>query len=283
MPDSVTVASATDSSATLVVNGANGADHYRLYFNGDTVDFQGDTVTIGGLAIATDYRAWIATVCSDSTVTFPVHVDFTTDCGVYPLPYLETFDPKPTTTLLHCWKMSNLPTQTPSVSTNSSTGETYLSGRVYNDDSLTTVTTPQFHFADTDTYISFKVYVYHIYSDELHHPHYLPMRMQVSYFGDSLNQPLVLLDDSIMSNNLFGDYTWHTIDINTSDIPLGNGELYFTFYRDSISNLATFYIDSLSIIVFVLCGSVFSIKYSDSSLILQLSLHRCFRCSGQCA
>lgn len=269
MPDSITVASVTDSSATLVVHGANGADHYRLYFNGDTVDFQGDTVTIGGLAIATDYRAWIATVCSDSTVTFPVHVDFTTDCGVYPLPYLETFDPKPTTTLLRCWKMSNLPTQTPSVFTNSSTGETYLYGSVY-DDSLTTVTTPQFHFTENEALISFKVYVYHSYADELHHPHYLPMRMQVSYFGDSLNQPLVLLDDSIMSNSLFGgDHTWHTIDINTSDIPLGNGELYFTFYRDSISNLATFYIDSLSISTFhhiPPCRPVELLEVSDVSL-----------------
>lgn len=246
-PNSLTVASVTDTSATLVVHDPGQVGHYRLYAPTDTIDFYGDTVILGGLNVATDYTVRVRSVCTDGNTTFPVQVSFTTDCGIFPLPYIENFDNQQLYTMPRCWMLKDSATYQPSVRPTPHGEGQCLSGSLRSPDSLVRFSTPTFHVADTDIYISFRIRVTQYYSDTNYHAHYMPMRLELSYLGDTMDNLLYIFDDTISSDESFMDYVWQTININTLDIPRGEGTLYFTFYRDSTATSATFAIDSLSI------------------------------------
>lgn len=245
-PDSVTIASVTDTSATLVVHDPRQVGHYRLYTPTDTTDFYGDTMVIEGLTVATDYTLRVASLCTDGNATFPVQVSFTTDCGLFSLPYLEGFDNQQLYNMPRCWTVKDSATYLPSVRSNSNGGQA-LCGNLRSSDSIVSFTTPLLHFADTDVYIDIFMRVDQYATDSNYHAHQMPLHMQLTYIGDTLGNAIVLFDDTLSPNPSSMETTLQHIEINTSDIPRGDGLLCFAFLRDSTATNALFVIDSLSV------------------------------------
>lgn len=251
-PDSVSVASVTDSSVLLVVHDPRGVGHYRVYALGDSIDFVGDSVEVGGLSVATDYTFELSSVCQEGLPTFRVAVSFTTECGAFELPYTEEFEDCQVNRMPRCWEVKGTPAYTPSVrnATVVVNGQQALMGSIADSDSVLTVTSPLLHVADTDAYVSFMVAVRQSYSDSTHHSHYLPMRVKVVYMDDTSAAEVLLYDDSVASSQATyssPSYDWYTIDLATRDIPVGDGRLYFSFFRDTVASSASFYLDSLSV------------------------------------
>jgi hypothetical protein len=251
-PDSVSVASVTDSSALLVVHDPRGVGHYRVYALGDSIDFVGDSVEVGGLSVATDYTFELSSVCQEGLPTFRVAVSFTTECGAFELPYTEEFEGCQVNRMPRCWEVKGTPAYTPSVrnATVVVNGQQALMGSIADSDSVLTVTSPLLHVADTDAYVSFMVAVRQSYSDSTHHSHYLPMRVRVVYVDDTSAAEVLLYDDSVASSQTSyssPSYDWYTIDLATRDIPVGDGRLYFSFFRDTLASSASFYLDSLNV------------------------------------
>jgi len=251
-PDSVSVASVTDSSVLLVVHDPRGVGHYRVYALGDSIDFVGDSVEVGGLSVATDYTFELSSVCQEGLPTFRVAVSFTTECGAFELPYTEEFEGCQVNRMPRCWEVKGTPAYTPSVrnATVVVNGQQALMGSIADSDSVLTVTSPLLHVADTDAYVSFMVAARQSYIDSTHQSHYLPMRVRVVYTGDTSAVEVLLYDDSVASSQTSyssPSYDWYTIDLATRDIPVGNGRLYFSFFRDTLASSASFYLDSLSV------------------------------------
>ena len=246
-PDSLTVASVTDHSATLVVHDPRGVGHYRLYAPADTVDFYSDTIVVDGLAVATDYTLQVAAVCTDGAVTFPVQTSFTTDCGLFALPYFEDFDNQQANVMPRCWWVKDSATYQPSVRPLSYGAGQGLYGGLRSADSLVSFATPQLHFADTDVYISFRARVSQLYTDSNYHANYMPLRIQLAYYGDGVDGSVILFDDTLSSDETYIGYVWQTVFFNTLDIPRGDGIILFTIFRDSLATSVTYAIDSLSI------------------------------------
>lgn len=250
-PDSVSVAAVTDSSALLVVHDPRGVGHYRLYALGDTTDFMGDSLMVTGLAGATDYVFDVSSVCTEGVATFPVTVGFTTECGIYEMPYTEEFEGCQLYRMPRCWDVKGMPTSSPSVRSGTSVvnGEKDIFGSIDAADSVVTIASPQLHIADTDVYIGFMVSVRQSYTDSSHTAHYLPMRVRVAYLDDTMAAELVLYDDSVASTVLSYQPTadWYTFDLATLDIPVGVGRLYFSFFRDSLASTASFMLDSVAV------------------------------------
>lgn len=251
-PDSVSVASVTDSSVLLVVHDPRGVGHYRVYALGDSIDFVGDSVEVGGLSVATDYTFELSSVCEEGLPTFRVAVSFTTECGAFELPYTEEFEGCQVNRMPRCWEVKGTPAYTPSVrnATVVVNGQQALMGSIADSDSVLTVTSPLLHVADTDAYVSFMVAARQSYIDSTHQSHYLPMRVRVVYMDDTSAAEVLLYDDSVASSQTSyssPSYDWYTIDLATRDIPVGDGRLYFSFFRDTLASSATFYLDSLSV------------------------------------
>ena len=251
-PDSVSVASVTDSSALLVVHDPRGVGHYRVYALGDSIDFVGDSVEVGGLSVATDYTFELSSVCQEGLPTFRVAVSFTTECGAFELPYTEEFEGCQVNRMPRCWEVKGTPAYTPSVrnATVVVNGQQALMGSIADSDSVLTVTSPLLHVADTDAYVSFMVAARQSYIDSTHQSHYLPMRVRVVYMDDTSAAEVLLYDDSVASSQTSyssPSYDWYTIDLATRDIPVGDGRLYFSFFRDTLASSASFYLDSLSV------------------------------------
>lgn len=250
-PDSVSVAAVTDSSALLVVHDPRGVGHYRLYALGDTTDFMGDSLMVTGLAGATDYVFDVSSVCTEGVATFPVTVGFTTECGIYEMPYTEEFEGCQVNRMPRCWEVKGTPAYSPSVRSGTSVvnGEKDIFGSIDAADSVVTIASPQLHIADTDVYIGFMVSVRQSFTDSLHTAHYLPMRVRVTYLDDTMAAELVLYDDSVASTVLSYQPTadWYTFDLATLDIPVGVGRLYFSFFRDSLASSASFMLDSVAV------------------------------------
>lgn len=251
-PDSVSVASVTDSSVLLVVHDPRGVGHYRVYALGDSIDFVGDSVEVGGLSVATDYTFELSSVCQEGLPTFRVAVSFTTECGAFELPYTEEFEGCQVNRMPRCWEVKGTPAYSPSVrnATVVVNGQQALMGSIADSDSVLTVTSPLLHVADTDAYVSFMVATRQSYSDSTHHSHYLPMRVRVVYMDDTSAAEVLLYDDSVASSQTSyssPSYDWYTIDLATRDIPVGDGRLYFSFFRDTLASSASFYLDSLSV------------------------------------
>lgn len=251
-PDSVSLASVTDSSVLLVVHDPRGVGHYRVYALGDSIDFVGDSVEVGGLSVATDYTFELSSVCQEGLPTFRVAVSFTTECGAFELPYTEEFEGCQVNRMPRCWEVKGTPAYSPSVrnATVVVNGQQALVGSIADSDSVLTVTSPLLHVADTDAYVSFMVAVRQSYSDSTHHSHYLPMRVRVVYVDDTSAAEVLLYDDSVASSQTSyssPSYDWYTIDLATRDIPVGDGRLYFSFFRDTLASSASFYLDSLNV------------------------------------
>lgn len=251
-PDSVSVASVTDSSVLLVVHDPRGVGHYRVYALGDSIDFVGDSVEVGGLSVATDYTFELSSVCQEGLPTFRVAVSFTTECGAFELPYTEEFEGCQVNRMPRCWEVKGTPAYTPSVrnATVVVNGQQALMGSIADSDSVLTVTSPLLHVADTDAYVSFMVAARQSYIDSTHQSHYLPMRVRVVYMDDTSAAEVLLYDDSVASSQTSyssPSYDWYTIDLATRDIPVGDGRLYFSFFRDTLASSASFYLDSLSV------------------------------------
>lgn len=251
-PDSVSVAAVTDSSVLLVVHDPRGVGHYRVYALGDSIDFVGDSVEVGGLSGATDYTFELSSVCQEGLPTFRVAVSFTTECGAFELPYTEEFEGCQVNRMPRCWEVKGTPAYSPSVrnATVVVNGQQALVGSIADSDSVLTVTSPLLHVADTDAYVSFMVAVRQSYSDSTHHSHYLPMRVRVVYVDDTSAAEVLLYDDSVASSQTSyssPSYDWYTIDLATRDIPVGDGRLYFSFFRDTLASSASFYLDSLNV------------------------------------
>lgn len=251
-PDSVSVASVTDSSVLLVVHDPRDVGHYRVYALGDSIDFVGDSVEVGGLSVATDYTFELSSVCQEGLPTFRVAVSFTTECGAFELPYTEEFEGCRVNRMPRCWEVKGTPAYTPSVrnATVVVNGQQALMGSIADSDSVLTVTSPLLHVADTDAYVSFMVAARQSYIDSTHQSHYLPMRVRVVYTGDTSAAEVLLYDDSVASSQTSyssPSYDWYTIDLATRDIPVGDGRLYFSFFRDTLASSASFYLDSLSV------------------------------------
>ncbi len=251
-PDSVSVAAVTDSSVLLVVHDPRGVGHYRVYALGDSIDFVGDSVEVGGLSVATDYTFELSSVCQEGLPTFRVAVSFTTECGAFELPYTEEFEGCQVNRMPRCWEVKGTPAYSPSVrnATVVVNGQQALVGSIADSDSVLTVTSPLLHVADTDAYVSFMVATRQSYIDSTHQSHYLPMRVRVVYMDDTSAAEVLLYDDSVTSSQATyssPSYDWYTIDLATRDIPMGDGRLYFSFFRDTLASSASFYLDSLSV------------------------------------
>lgn len=247
-PDSVTVASVTDATATLVVHDPRGVGHYRVYAPADTLDFYGDTVVVGGLTGATDYMLYVASVCPEGAATFPVPVTFTTNCGIVELPYSENFESWPVFHMPRCWSVVDTISHEPEVRnfTNAAEGERVLAGSFANGDSMLTIATPMLHFADTDAYVSFLMYVRQIAIDSNNIATPVPMRTRVSYFDETTQTDISLYEDSVASSNYY-NYLWNLVEISTQSIPVGIGTLRFSFWLDPRVSYASFAMDSLTV------------------------------------
>ena len=60
-----------------------------------------------GLDIATAYRVNIAAVCSENDESFGLAGNFITECGPYPVPYVEDFENCSSISDLRCWRFAN--------------------------------------------------------------------------------------------------------------------------------------------------------------------------------
>ncbi len=252
-PDSVSVAAVTDSSALLVVHDPRGVGHYRLYALSDTTDFYGDSILVTGLQQVTEYTMGVASVCPEALATFPVEVTFTTDCGINELPWEEDFETLRTNRIAPCWSYEAATSSRPWVFSSPATvrsGQQGLIGSIAAGDSLMTVVTPQIHIADTDLYVNFLARVYHaVRNDSSMLSSRIPMRLRVSYLGDAMALPVVIYDDSLQSyeSGYSAETQWHLVEIATTRIPVGVGNFYFSFFRDTNAVSASFGLDSVSI------------------------------------
>jgi hypothetical protein len=274
-PDSVSVAAVTDSSALLVVHDPRGVGHYRVYVMGDTIDFHGDSVMVGGLQQVTEYTLAVASVCTEGLATFPVEVTFTTDCGINELPWEEDFETLRTNRIAPCWNYVADSSSRPWVFNNSMSvrsGQQALTGSVAVGDSLVTVVSPLIHIADTDLYVNFLARVYQsVYNDSAMHGTRIPMRVRVSYQDDAMSLPVVIYDDSLQSyeTSYSAENQWHLVEIATTQVPVGTGNFYFSFFRDTIASSASFALDS--IVVYAIhhappCMAVDDVTVSDTTL-----------------
>lgn len=269
-PDSVSVAAVTDSSALLVVHDPRGVGHYRLYALGDTIDFYGDSVAVTGLQQVTQYTLTVASVCPEGQATFPVEVTFTTDCGTNELPWEEDFETLHTYRIAPCWSHVADSSSTPWVFSGASSvrsGQQALTGGIAAGDSLVTVVSPLIHIADTDLYVNFLTRVYQYAGVGVR----VPMRVRVSYLSDAMAQPVALYDDTLQSYEMGSDVAaqWHLVEIATTLLPVGTGNFYFSFFRDTIASSASFALDS--IVVYAIhhappCMAVDDVTVSDTTL-----------------
>ena len=252
-PDSVSVAAMTDSSALLVVHDPRGVGHYCVYVMGDTIDFHGDSVMVTGLQQVTEYTLAVASVCTEGLATFPVEVTFTTDCGINELPWEEDFETLRTNRIAPCWNYVADSSSRPWVFNSSMSvrsGQQALTGSVAAGDSLVTVVSPLIHIADTDLYVNFLARVYQsVYNDSVMHSIQIPMRVRVSYQDDAMALPVVIYDDTLQSYEIsYGaEAQWQLVEIATTQVPVGTGNFYFSFFRDTIASTASFGLDSVSI------------------------------------
>lgn len=269
-PDSVTMASVTDSTATLVVHDTHGVGHYRVYAPADTIDFYGDTVVVGGLTGATDYMLYVASVCPEGAATFPVPVIFTTDCGIVELPYSENFESWPVYHIPRCWEVVDTIGYEPGVRSfsHAAEGEKALMGSLENGDSLLTIATPQLHFVDTDAHVAFQMYVSQGFRDANNVNNFIPMWVRVSYFDEAMARDILLFEDSVASSDYF-NYLWTPVEFSTQSIPVGVGSLRFSFWIDPRVTYATFAMDSLEVYTIhhdPPCQPVDSLRVNDVTL-----------------
>lgn len=279
-PESVTVVSLTDTSATLAIQDPGQVGHYLVVIDSDTLDvsdtshFSPFTFSLTGLSVATDYTVFVSSICADGTVTFPVQGNFTTLCGTFALPYAENFDNQEVNKMPRCWTLEESSSMLPSVTTLTYGDGQGLVGRLYPEDSLMAIATPQLHFADTDVFVSFQTRVQQYYTDSHYHAFYMPLRLQISYLPSTQavtpsSNPVAIFDDTLSSDRTFMGYVWQTVTFHTFDIPQGDGRLLFTFFRDSTATNASFAIDSLliySVHHAEPCRPVDSLRVSDVTL-----------------
>lgn len=244
-PDSVSVIDVTDNSATIVVHDPRGVGRYRVAIDANTLDFATDTIVLTGLAQATDYSVLVSSVCEDSSVTFHVGTSFTTDCGVFALPWGEDFENLTLYKLPRCWEMVGTYQNGSSVTSYAyaQSGERVLSGSL-RDDSVMTVATPLIYVADTDLNMVFHLQVRQSYTDSSYHQHFLPVAVQVAWLTDT--SAMVLVADTMESIASLSS-TWYRFDINTRAVPLGEGRLAITIMRDAMATTANLCIDSIAI------------------------------------
>lgn len=245
-PDSVTVLALTDTSATLVVHDPRGVGHYRVVIGADTLDYTSDTIVLSGLTQATDYSVQVSSVCVDGAVTFHVGTAFTTECGVFALPWAEDFENQPRYNMPRCWELVSGGQYGANVSSYSyaQNGELVLSGSIRGDDIVMCVATPQIYIADTDLNMVFHLQLRQSYTDSNYHQHYLPVAVQVAWQTDSGTVELV--SDTLESIESLS-YTWYRFDFDTRAVPLGVGRLAFSIERNMTATSAYLYIDSIAI------------------------------------
>jgi hypothetical protein len=113
-----------------------------------------------------------------------------------------------------------------------------------------TVVSPLIHIADTDLYVNFLARVYQsVYNDSVMHSIQIPIRVRVSYQDDAMALPVVIYDDTLQSYEIsYGaEAQWQLVEIATTQVPVGTGNFYFSFFRDTIASTASFGLDSVSI------------------------------------
>lgn len=244
-PDSVTVIATTDTSATLVVHDPRNVGHYRVTLSTGVFDFTTDTIVLTGLTQATDYSVHVSSVCEDSSVTIHVGNTFTTDCGVFALPWSEDFEGQTLYKLPRCWEMIGSSQHDAVVTpyTYAQSGERVLSGSLH-DDSAMTVATPLIAIADSDLNVVFHLKVSQSYTDSNYHQNFLPVAVRVAWQGDS--GTAMLVSDTLESIDSFTG-TWYRYDFDTRAIPVGIGRLAFTIERNMTATSAYLYIDSVAI------------------------------------
>ena len=247
-PDSVTLLTVTDSSATLLVHDPRGAGHYRIWMDGDSTDYFSDTILLPALTRATDYTVSLSAVCTEGTATHPILVSFTTACGIYPLPFVEDFQSTPSSRLPYCWQVVDTASVGPSVY--SYNNQKYILGSLYLSEPSNRVSfaTPLFDVVDTDVYITFYAQTGQSYYDNAQ-LRYMPLQYQVYYLDTMWDEALLIYQDTISSAS--HDEIWERIHFSTPLIPVGTGSLLFTFLRDTISLFShsfAFAFDSLSVV-----------------------------------
>ena len=247
-PDSVTLLTVTDSSATLLVHDPRGVGHYRIWMDGDSTDYFSDTILLTALTRATDYTVSLSAVCTEGTATHPILVRFTTACGIYPLPFVEDFQSTPTSTLPYCWQVVDTASVGPSVY--SYNDQKYILGALNLSEPSNRITfaTPLFDVVDTDVYITFYAQTGQSYYDNAQLL-YMPLQYRVYYLDTMWDEPLLIYEDTISS--VSHDEIWERVHFSTPLIPSGTGSLLFTFLRDTtflVSHSFSFAFDSLSVV-----------------------------------
>lgn len=96
-PTAVTVASVTESTATITWEGEAAQYQYCLEFEGDQPDWavaqltDRKSVTLTGLYEEQKYYLYVRSYCSETAVSETVKVTFKTACGRLNVPWIETF------------------------------------------------------------------------------------------------------------------------------------------------------------------------------------------------
>ena len=107
-PFNLTASAVTSTTATLSWNG--NADNYLIYYKStlDTlwneifyVSLDSAGYLLEGLSPVTTYQWYVVAECEDMYVQSATTATFTTECGVYPVPYAESFNS--TNNLPPCW------------------------------------------------------------------------------------------------------------------------------------------------------------------------------------
>lgn len=93
-PSSVVASNISTTSADIIINDANGINHYMIYLSAtDSVEWYDTIYQMTDLTPSTAYTVSVRTICNDYTMTDPTSVSFRTGCDIIStLPWHEDFN-----------------------------------------------------------------------------------------------------------------------------------------------------------------------------------------------
>ena len=108
-PTGLAVTNIVSDSATLSWTANNGESAWRIHYKKESdpdytvVSAESNPFTLTGLTSASIYQCYVTAICSETEESLPSEaIQFTTECGNLPLPYLYDFE---TVESFNCWKV----------------------------------------------------------------------------------------------------------------------------------------------------------------------------------
>lgn len=248
-PDSVTVDSVGATTAVLTI--ADGGDnrHYLVtvassqHSTALVADFDSTDsvyrVDLTGLVPATAYSVTVASVCYDSSTTFPVSSRFVTLCAPMPLPWRQFFDDEPVGQLPRCWETTHGTGRVYASPTAAGGSQAFFAYPADGEPSFD-ILTPELACGADSLSIHFFAMARQGYSDSNHHYHQLGTRLQLFVaLDDSLS---LLFDDTIAYSD-----AWRLISVHSAPLPYGSRLLLRPWRSSDNATSVTFYFDELSV------------------------------------